>query len=87
MGIQRNNGLKTKQKKVDITRHADFLGIAGKREEGVRVMPRLILLKQGIQIGGKIMNYILDMLSSTSFWNIPGEVSDGPKEISARGTD
>lgn len=27
------------------------------------------------------------MLSSTSFRNIQGEVSDGPKEISARGTD
>lgn len=61
--------------------------MAGKREEGVRVMPRLILLRQGIQIGGEMVNYVLDTLSSTSFWNIPGEVSDGPKEISARGID
>lgn len=40
-----------------------------------------------MQISRKDENLKFEYVSSTSLWNIQGEVLDGPKEISARGTD
>lgn len=67
----------------------------GKGEEGVREIPRLLVWTIGSDViywdkkckFQEKMTLNFEYVSSTSLWNIQGEVLDGPKKISARGTD